>query len=229
MCVYLCLCVAMWAWVRLPRRPAEGIRLPKAAVTGSFELPDLSARNWLRSSTGETHFLLLSHLTSLLRASETAKYSINSCLLIEHVGIHLQCQHSGNGSRGTAEWSRPAWSTHISLHEGEAFCTCPGSVGVHVSECVHVCQSVHVCVYVHVCEYVHARVSVCACDSVHACMCVWICTCVWVCVYVRVYEYVHVCTHIQAVTPYWCEAKYAMKYNGPSREKWVCMPRIKCK
>lgn len=184
----MCLCVAMWAWVQLPRRPAEGIRLPKAGVTGSFELPDLSARNWPRSSTGETPFLLLSHLTRLWRASETAKSSINSCLLIEHVGIHLQCQHSGNGSRRIAEWSRPVWSTHISLNEGEAFCMCPGSVRVHV------CESVHVCVYVHVYEYVCAHV----CQCVHVCMCMWECACMFVCV--NVYMCVSVCVCVWVCT-----------------------------
>lgn len=222
----MCLCVAMWAWVQLPRRPAEGIRLPKAGVTGSFELPDLSARNWPRSSTGETPFLLLSHLTRLWRASETAKSSINSCLLIEHVGIHLQCQHSGNGSRRIAEWSRPVWSTHISLNEGEAFCMCPGSVRVHVCESVRVC----VCACIWVC--VRARVSVCACLYVHVrvCMHVCVCECVHVCQCVCMCMSVYMCAHTFRL---WLltGVKQSMLRNimVHSEKKWVCMPRIKCK
>lgn len=100
-----------------------------------------------------------------LEGSVNVKHSINSCLLTGHVGIHLQCQHPGNGSRRIAEWVRPAWSTHTSLHEGEAFCMCPGSVGVHVCECVHAC------VYVHC-----ASVCVCMCVSVY--MCASVCACV---------------------------------------------------
>lgn len=224
----MCLCAAMWAWIQLPGRPQEGIRFPKAGVTGSFEWADLSARNWPMVLHRRNTLFTAEPSHKPLEGSVNAKHSINSCLLTGHVGIHLQCQHPGNGSRRIAEWFRPAWST-------------PHYMKVKLSACVQVlwvCMSVSVCMCARVCMYVCMRVcmcivQVCVWESMCICMCVsvcvWVCTCVRVYVYVRVYECVHVCTHIRAVTPYWCEAKFAMKYSDTSREKRVCMPRIKCK